>query len=349
MTARILLKARPTPAQLADRLAAPRPDGLELYLDARDLAPADWLPRLLAIMAAAPPAGDFAYVVEGPIRSLDGAFFDVTRESDADREALARLAAFGAAIGASAAVIHLIGPTPDLADLAPAAHEAALARALPLLEYYVALCREHGLTPTIENIPPVAQMREGAAVYSSLGVEPGDLARCCAALPGLGVTFDTSHAGLYLEAVAADPAGVAPALRPVVARYAPCATARTLDDYLDAIAPWLVNVHISNAAGLRGEGLPYAIGRFDLDALAPRLAASARFLVTETLEPNHDRAVYMRDAQARLTGVVGAWERGSVGAQDVGRGAWGVERRASNAERRTPSPLGTPATLSRSH
>ena len=56
--ARILLKARPTPAQLRDRLAAPRPEGLELYLDARDLAPDDWLPRLRAIMAAAPPAGE---------------------------------------------------------------------------------------------------------------------------------------------------------------------------------------------------------------------------------------------------------------------------------------------------
>ncbi|MGN6812242.1 MAG: hypothetical protein ACTHMP_15340, partial [Thermomicrobiales bacterium] len=78
--ARILLKARPTPAQLRDRLAAPRPDGLELYLDARDIAPDDWLPRLRAIMAAAPPAtADFTYIVEGPLRSLDGDFFDVTR------------------------------------------------------------------------------------------------------------------------------------------------------------------------------------------------------------------------------------------------------------------------------
>ena len=59
-------KARPTPAQLRDRLAVPRPEGLELYLDARDLAPDDWLPRLRAIMAAAPPAGaDFVYIVEG--------------------------------------------------------------------------------------------------------------------------------------------------------------------------------------------------------------------------------------------------------------------------------------------
>ncbi|HET8629137.1 MAG TPA: polysaccharide biosynthesis protein, partial [Thermomicrobiales bacterium] len=205
------------------------------------------------------------------------------------------------------------GPTPDLAALAPDAHEAALARALPLLEYYAALCRDHGLTPTIENIPPFAQMREGAMVYSSVGVEPGDLARCCAAIPGLGVTFDTSHAGLYLEAVAADPAGAGPALRPVVERYARCAQARTLDDYLGVVAPRLVNVHVSNAAGLRGEGLPYGVGRFDLDALAPRLAAGARFIVTETLEPNQDRAVYMRDAQARL-------------AQAVGRGPWAVGR-----------------------
>jgi hypothetical protein len=34
----ILLKARPTPTQLADRLRKPVPDGLELYLDTADLA-----------------------------------------------------------------------------------------------------------------------------------------------------------------------------------------------------------------------------------------------------------------------------------------------------------------------
>ena len=312
MTAKILLKARPTPAQLADRLAPPRPDGLEFYLDARDLAPDDWLPRLMAIMAAAPRAGGtgetgdrFTYIVEGPIRSLDGAYFDVTRDAPADQEVLVRLVRFGRAIGAEVAVIHLAAPTADPAALAPGAHGEALDHCLPFLERYAALCHDHGLVPTVENIPPIGQMREDSALFSPLGVEPSDLARCCTAVPGLGITFDTSHAGLYLEAVDADPAGLTPSLRPAVERYAPNPEARSLDGYVNLIEPWLVNVHVSNAAGLLGEGLPYAEGRFDLDALLPRLAARARCIVTETLEPDPERAVYMRDAQARIAAALG--------------------------------------------
>lgn len=304
--ARILLKARPTPAQLADRLATPVPEGLELYLDARDLAPDDWLPRLRTIMAAAPRAGaDFTYVVEGPIRSLDGEFFDVTRGAAADLQALKRLARFGADLGATTAVIHLIAPTSDATLIGPDRREEMLARALPLLECYVALCRDAGLVPTIENIPPVAQMREGTTVFSALGVEPDDLVRCCEALPDLRITFDTSHAGLHLEAIAAEPGAVPEALRPAVETYRPTATVCTLAEWHQRIAPWLVNCHISNAAGLLGEGLPYGEGRFDLDALVPQLAATARYLVTETLEPDHDRAVYMREAQARIVAMVG--------------------------------------------
>ena len=305
--ARILLKARPTPAQLADRLAAPCPEGLELYLDARDLSPDDWLPRLRTIMAAAPRAGDegFAYVVEGPIRSLDGEFFDVTRGAAADLEALARLTRFGADLGATTAVIHLIAPTSDASVIGPERRAEMIERALPLLERYVALCREAGLTPTIENIPPVAQMREGTTVFSALGVEPADLVRCCAALPGLGVTFDTSHAGLHLEAIGADPEATPPALRPAVETYRASATVTTLEAWCDQIAPWLVNCHISNAAGLLGEGLPYGAGRFDLDAIVRRLAATARYIVTETLEPDNDRAVFMREAQGRIAAAIG--------------------------------------------
>ncbi len=305
--ARLLLKARPTPAQLADRLAAPRPEGLELYLDARDLAPDDWLPRLRAIMAAAPRAGEdgFAYVVEGPIRSLDGEFFDVTRDAPADLEALARLARFGAEIGATTAVIHLIAPTTDRDAIGPDRRDEWIDRALPFLARYVALCRDAGLVPTIEHIPPVAQMREGSSVFSALGVEPEDLIRCCNALPGLGITFDTSHAALHLEALRLAPSEVAPALRPVLDAYRATATVATLDDWFDRVAPWLINCHISNADGLLGEGLPYGAGRYDLDALVPRLAATARYLVTETLEPDNDRAVYMREAQGRIMALLG--------------------------------------------
>lgn len=305
--ARVLLKARPTPAQLADRLAAPRPEGLELYLDARDLAPDDWLPRLRAIMAAGPRAveGEFVYIVEGPIRSLDGEFFDVTRGAPADLEALTRLAHFGADLGAKVAVIHLIAPTSDPAAIGPERRDEMIARAMPLLERYVALCREAGLVPTIENIPPVAQMREGTTVFSALGVEPDDLIRCCRAIPDLGITFDTSHAGLHLEAIATAPATAPPELRPAVETYRATATVATLEDWCDKIESWMVNCHISNAAGLLGEGLRYGEGHFDLDAIVPRLATTAPYIVTETLEPDHDRAVFMREAYGRIMAAIG--------------------------------------------
>lgn len=303
--AKILLKARPTPAQLADRLAPPRPDGLELYLDAHDLAPSGWLPRLREIMRVAPSSEEFAYVVEGPIRSLDGEFFDVTRDAPADREALARLADFGAEIGATVAVIHLIAPAPVATALWERPRDERLARAMPLLDYYQQRCLAAGLVPTIENIPPVARMREGATVFSTLGVEPADLVACVKALPALRVTFDTSHAGLYLQAVAADLASTEPELRPAIEHYRGRAQVTTLEAYLDLVERWVVNVHVSNAAGLLGEGLPYAEGAFDLNGIVPRLAGVATFLVTETLESDQNRAVHMRDAQARITAALG--------------------------------------------
>src|SRR5688572_22980063 len=72
----LLLKARPTPAQLADRLRSPRPDGLELYLDTADVADDDALSRSLrALERANLPAG-FTLLIEGPVRSLDGVFFE---------------------------------------------------------------------------------------------------------------------------------------------------------------------------------------------------------------------------------------------------------------------------------
>ena len=53
----------------------------------------------------------------------------------------------------------------------------SLDRALPLLARYVALCRGAGLTPTIEHIPPIAQMREGAAVFSAVSTRPAFTSR----------------------------------------------------------------------------------------------------------------------------------------------------------------------------
>src|SRR5829696_2513172 len=100
MTPAILLKARPTTAQLADRLRAPVPDGLELYLDTVDLASPGAMDGVVENLNAAGLPSDFVLLVEGPIRSLDGAFFDLSRDSEADRELMRRLIDLSRRIGA---------------------------------------------------------------------------------------------------------------------------------------------------------------------------------------------------------------------------------------------------------
>src|SRR5579864_906073 len=87
MAAKLLLKARPTPAQLADRLRPVDgvwPDGVELYLAAADLSSEQTLIEVAERINAAGKPADFVWLIEGPVDSFDGADFDVTRESAAD-------------------------------------------------------------------------------------------------------------------------------------------------------------------------------------------------------------------------------------------------------------------------
>jgi hypothetical protein len=60
------------------------------------------------------------------------------------------------------------------------------------------------------------------------------------------------------------------------------------------------NAQISNAAGLLGEGLPYAEGELDLDPAIHWLGSHSRHIVTETLEASNDDALFMRDALRRM-------------------------------------------------
>jgi hypothetical protein len=69
---------------------------------------------------------------------------------------------------------------------------------------------------------------------------------------------------------------------------------------VDCLSDRLFEVHVSNATGLLGEGLPYDEGDMNLDPLIARLAGLARYLITETLEPDHDEARFMRQAQAQM-------------------------------------------------
>ncbi len=64
-------------------------------------------------------------------------------------------------------------------------------------------------------------------------------------------------------------------------------------------------MHVSNAAGLLDEGLPYDEGDADLDGAVRRLAPHTRYFVTEPLDPDENRAVLKRRMQASLGRVLG--------------------------------------------
>src|SRR5919112_5469017 len=130
MTPPTLLKPRPPPARLADRLREPVPDGLELYLDTVDLASEEAMDGVVANLDACGLPSDFVLLVEGPIRSLDGQFFDLTRDREADRELTRRLIDLSKRIGAVGANVHAIAPDRDPAALTMENRERLLTQAL---------------------------------------------------------------------------------------------------------------------------------------------------------------------------------------------------------------------------
>lgn len=291
---KILLKARPTAEQLADRFHPEPFDGLELYMDAADLSGADWLTRLEEAFVAAQPPEGLHYVVEGPIRSLDGRFFSIAEDVAVNRETLRRLVQAGHWLGAAAAVIHAVAPLESPELLGEETCRRALEASLPLLRFYQELCRDAGLVPTIENIPPVAQQRERRVMASALGVTARDMCALLRAVPGLRCTVDTSHAQLYVN-ILAWPAGERDErLAAAVRYYKDAGEHLDLAGYIEVLAPWLVHAHVSNATGLMGEGLPYDGGDVDLDPIVRQLAHTVQSIVPEILEPDPSRCPHMR-------------------------------------------------------
>jgi len=296
-TAKLLLKARPTPAQLADRLRPVDgrwPDGVELYLAAADL---DSVGAIVERIAQAEVPDGFAWLIEGPVDSLDGADFDVTRESQADHEVLERLAAIARGIGARAVNIHVIAPSPDVSRLTLECRAALLDRAVPFLREFADLMQRAGCVPTVEHMPPVLRMRRSDYVYTAIGMASADFQYLTQHVEGLRVLVDTSHAGLYLNARREPP----DALRDYLPRLP-----QEPDDLTEFLRrfPNLENAQISNAQGVLGEGLPYGEGDFDLDPVIRWLGQHTRHIVTETLEVNNDEAVFMRDALRRMRRVL---------------------------------------------
>jgi hypothetical protein len=301
--ARLLLKARPTPRQLADRLRPVDgvwPDGLELYLAAADLSDTQQIDAMVERMLNADVPEDFVWLIEGPVDSLDGEDFDVTRDSAADRLVIQRLGEIARRIGARAVNIHVIAPGADLSRLTLDCRAELLERAVPFLAEFVEIIDAAGATPTVEHMPPVLRMRRADYVFTPIGMASADFRFLLAHVSGLRTLADTSHAGLYLNARRLAP-------DPRVAWSGP------LHAYLEqlpeepqdlvgfmAALPELENAQLSNAAGVLGEGVAYAEGDFDLDTAARWLADNVRHIVTETLEVDNDDAVLMRDALRRM-------------------------------------------------
>jgi hypothetical protein len=302
-TAKLLLKARPTPRQLADRLRpvdGTWPDGLELYLAAADLASRQVVDEIAErILAAEVPPG-FAWLIEGPVDSLDGADFDITRDSEADLLVLRRLADLALRINARAVNIHVISPSPDLSRLALDCRATLLQRAVPFLARFVELMHGAGAVPTVENMPPVLRMRRDDFAFTPIGMASEDLRYVVENVPGLRVLPDTSHTGLYLNARRLPPDDSYAWSRPLRAYLDQLPDEPdTLVGYLQEL-PQVENAQVSNASGLLGEGLAYGEGDFDLDPAIRWLGARVGHIVTETIEASNDDAVLMRDALRRM-------------------------------------------------
>ncbi len=80
--------------------------------------------------------------------------------------------------------------------------------------------------------------------------------------------------------------------------------AQDIAEYADALAGLVKSVHLSNAIGLLGEGMAFDYGNIDMERAVRRLSREADFLVTETLEPDPNSAVHMREAQRRIAEVL---------------------------------------------
>src|SRR5918997_2221549 len=200
-----LLKAAPEADQVAERLAGGPWAGLELCLmasDVRDDAAAD---RAADVVRRAVDASgtEVALTAEAPVAWPSGAFVRVDRLDAEARAGIERSARFAAEIGSPVLTIHLfipIEPVHYRAGFVPA--EAEVQR---FLEFYADTCLECGVTPLIENVPPVLRMRVGGTFLSPIGGHWRDLQKWRGRVPPLGFTVDVSHAALFAAFAASYP------------------------------------------------------------------------------------------------------------------------------------------------
>src|SRR4051794_28228841 len=275
----LLLKAAPEPEQLADRLDGGDWQGIGVPLMAAHTADDAAVARAIGHVRAAAPRHVAA---EAPVAWPSGAHVRVDRLDDEARAGIERSARFAAGVGSPVLTIHLYTPMDPAAYRAHAGldEDAVLA----FLRFYADACLGQGVTPLIENVPPVLRQRSGGVFLSPVGGHWRDLLHWRARVPGLGFTFDTSHAALFRSFAATYPSlfGLE------------SDEGLELERYIEELGPAAEVAHVSDAAGLLGEGLAYGTGELDLDPVVRRLGELVPYIVAEINEPDHARSPHMK-------------------------------------------------------
>ncbi|HEV2770938.1 MAG TPA: polysaccharide biosynthesis protein [Solirubrobacteraceae bacterium] len=270
----LLLKAAPRPEQVAERLAGGPWGGLELCLMPADVADDAALDAAVgAVTQADPPPA--RVTAEAPVAWPSGAFVRVDELTAQAREGIARSADFAARIGSPVLTIHLFVPQEPAAFRAARGVDEDAVHAF--LDVFADACAQRGVTPLIENVPPILRMRTGGVFLSPIGGHWRDLLAWRERVPALGITLDTSHAALFRTFGVAAPAQFA----------IDDPDELLLDRYVAELAAHTRVAHVSDAAGVLGEGLPYGEGELDLDPVVRRLAAAGvPAMVAEINEPH---------------------------------------------------------------
>ena len=277
-----LLKAAPRAEQVAERLSDGPWRGLEVCLLPADVESDGAVARAVDAVRRGQGDRDAVLTAEAPVAWPSGAFVRVDRLDAEARAGIARSAAFAAGIGAPVLTVHLFIPqSPGEFRAADRVDEGAVAA---FLEAFAAACAEHGVQPLIENVPPVLRMRTDGAYLSPVGGHWRDLLHWRARVPALGFTLDTSHAALFRHFAAAYPT-----LFGLVSDEG-----LEVERYVEELAAGTRVAHVSNAAGVLGEGLPYDEGELDLDPVVARMAGRVPYVVAEINEPDPARSPAMK-------------------------------------------------------
>ncbi len=291
-----LLKAAPEPDQLTERLEGGPWRGLELALFGRHVGSDEAVAATIEVVRAPhrswlratesnePRLESFAWLVEAPVSWPSGAFVRVDRLDDEARAGIERSAEIAQALGSPVLTVHLFAPmAPDEYAAGGAVDDEAVEH---FLRAYADACTSRGITPCIENVPPILRMRTGGVFLSPIGGHWRDLLAWRERIPELRFTLDTSHAALFRN--------FAEAYGSLFGVRDP--TELALDRYVEELGPHTSVAHISDAHGLLGEGLPYGSGELDLDPVVARLAGTVPYLVAEINEPDPARSPAMKSA-----------------------------------------------------